>query len=70
MYLTHRDVDQLIDEIFLRLKISIQSAAYTVYRELTPATQKPMTQREFHVLFKDNWKIFGDLEDEENAQNY
>ena len=45
-----------------RVQLSIQAAAYAVYRELTPNTKKPISQRDFHKIFRDNWQAFAALE--------
>jgi hypothetical protein len=61
MHLNPRD-RQLLDEIVFDQRVSIQAAAYTVYIELTPNTTKPVSQREFHAKFKDNWSVFCKIE--------
>ena len=62
MYLSPRD-EEIINQIS-KVHISIQAAAYAVYRELTPNTKKPISQKDFHKIFKDNWQAFAALENE------
>ncbi len=57
----YRD-DELRDEIIFDQRVSIQAAAYTIYLQLTPNNQKPLTPREFQEKFIDNWEIFGNME--------
>ena len=63
MMLTTKDVD-IIDVIVSNQRINIQAAAYTIYAQIMPNNKKPISQREFHEKFSDNWKIFEDLESE------
>lgn len=60
----YRD-DELRDEILFDQRVSIQAAAYTIYLQLTPSNKKPLTPREFHDVFVDNWEIFGNMETKE-----
>lgn len=60
----YRD-DELRDEILFDQRVSIQAAAYTIYLQLTPSNKKPLTPREFHDVFVDNWEIFGNMESKE-----
>lgn len=60
----YRD-DELRDEILFDQRVSIQAAAYTIYLQLTPSNKKPLTPREFHDVFVDNWEIFGNIESKE-----
>jgi hypothetical protein len=72
MRLTPRDeeiVDEIVYEIVTDLHVSIQAAAYTAYVQLTPNNKKPVSQREFHQIFKDNWQAFYSLEIEEKEQD-
>ena len=56
---------EVIAEVIMQDQhISIQAAAYTIYVELTPSNKKPLSQREFNILFIDNWRAFAALEDE------
>lgn len=68
MYLTHRD-EEIIDMIVFDQCVSIQAAAYAAYVQLTPNNKKPISQREFHQIFKDNWQAFYSLEIEDSKQN-
>ena len=61
---TIRD-EEMINEIIHEQRLCIQAAAYTIYVQLTPNNKKPLSQREFHKEFKDNWNIFQSLELEE-----
>lgn len=54
--------EEMIDVITSEHRASIQSAAYTIYVELTPNNKKPISQREFHQKFRDNWEFFMKLE--------
>ncbi len=62
--ITGRD-EEMINILVDNQRINIQAAAYTAYVEMTPSNKKPISQREFHQKFNDNWKIFRDLEGEE-----
>ncbi len=64
MYLTPKD-KEIIDTIVTDQRVSIQTATYTAYVELTPKNKKPISQREFHQIFKDNWQVFFDIEESE-----
>lgn len=68
MYLNPRD-REIIETILFEQRISIQTAAYTVYEQLTPNNKKPISQREFHRAFKDSWQAFLDLENEECSED-
>ena len=61
--LTSRD-DEIIEQIVHNQRINLQAAAYTIYVQMTPNNKKPLSQREFHQVFRDNWKIFQQLEQE------
>lgn len=63
MHLTPRD-QNVIDQLSFDQRVSTQSAAYTIYVALTPSNKKPVSQREFHNLFRDNWEAFARLEDQ------
>lgn len=63
MYLTPRD-EEILQRVSVDLHVSIQAAAYTTYLELTPANKKPISQREFHSRFRDNWEVFLRIENE------
>lgn len=67
MHLTFRD-EEIVRLISTHQQVSIEAAAYAVYRELT--NKKTITQREFHRTFKDNWKMFADLCNEEYDKGY
>lgn len=54
--------EEIIELIKFDQHVSIQAAAYTAYVELTPNNKKPISQREFHQIFKDNWLAFHSLE--------
>lgn len=62
--ITGHDED-IIDVIVDNQRINIQAAAYTIYLAMTPNNKKPISQREFHQKFNDNWKIFQDIERED-----
>ncbi len=62
----YRD-DELHDDILFDQRISIQAAAYTIYFQLTPNNKKPITPREFHDRFIDNWEIFANMECQEKS---
>lgn len=47
---------EMIEEIVLEQRTSIQAAAYTIYCEICKS--KPMTPQEFHKRFVDYWDIF------------
>lgn len=68
MYLTPRD-EEIIDIILNDQHVSIQAAAYAAYVQLTPNNKKPISQREFHQIFKDNWRAFNSLEIEDFERN-
>lgn len=68
MYLTRRD-EEIIDIIMHDQRVSIQAAAYATYVQLTPNNKKPVSQREFHQIFKDNWQAFNSLEIEDAERN-
>jgi hypothetical protein len=68
MHLTTRD-EEIVMQISYDQRVSIQAAAYAVYAELTPNNKKPISQREFHRIFKDNWQAFGALENEESDED-
>ncbi len=59
---------EIIGEIVQEQRISIQAAAYTIYVQLTPNNKKPLSQREFHREFMDNWQAFQLLESEESSE--
>jgi hypothetical protein len=65
MYLTHKD-EEIINMITFDQRVSIQAAAYAAYVQLTPNNKKPVSQREFHQIFKDNWQAFYSLEIEDS----
>lgn len=54
--------EEIIDLIKIDQHVSIQAAVYTAYVELTPNNKKPISQRAFHQIFKDNWQAFYSLE--------
>lgn len=64
MYLTPHD-NEIIKEIVFEQRVSIQAAAYAAYVQLTPNNRKPVSQREFHQVVKDNWQAFYSLEIED-----
>lgn len=68
MYLTPRD-EEIIDIILNDQRVSIQAAAYAAYVQLTPNNKKPVSHREFHQIFKDNWQAFYSLEIEDSERN-
>lgn len=68
MRLTLRD-EEIINMIVTDQRVSIQAAAYGAYVQLTPNNKKPISQREFHQIFKDNWQAFHSLEIEESEQD-
>ena len=68
MHLTPRE-KELIDIILHEQVVSIQAAAYVAYVQLTPNNKKPVSQREFHQIFKDNWRAFNSLEIENYERN-
>jgi hypothetical protein len=63
MRLTPRD-EEIVRQISFDQHVIIQAVAYTAYVELTPNNKKPISQRDFHELFKDNWRVFADLVNE------
>lgn len=67
MYLTPRD-EEIINAIIADQRVSIQAAVYAAYVQLTPSNKKPVSQREFHQIFKDNWQAFNSLEIEDYEQ--
>ncbi|WML51698.1 hypothetical protein RCG17_20005 [Neobacillus sp. PS3-12] len=67
MYLNPRD-EEIINAIITDQRVSIQAAVYAAYVQLTPSNKKPVSQREFHQIFKDNWQAFNSLEIEDNEQ--
>ena len=68
MRLTPRD-EEIIDIIVFEQRVSIQASAYAAYVQLTPNNKKPVSQREFHQIFKDNWQAFYSLEIENSEQD-
>lgn len=54
---------ELLNAILFDNRVSIQAAAYAVYVQLNP--KRPISPREFHKEFLDNWQIFNSLEWEE-----
>lgn len=68
MHLTPRD-KEIINTIVTDQRVSIQAAAYAAYVQLTPNNKKPVSQREFHQIFKDNWQAFYSLEIEDSEQD-
>lgn len=67
MRLTPREeelVDIIVEELSIEQRKSLQAAAYTLYQQLTPNNKKPITPREFHNAFKDNWIAFAHIEEE------
>jgi hypothetical protein len=48
--------EEMLDIIVSDERASIQAAAYTIYSELVKT--KPISQREFHQKFIDNWDFF------------
>ncbi|WP_414150644.1 hypothetical protein ACIZ62_16415 [Acetobacterium carbinolicum] len=68
MRLTPQD-EEIIETIKFDQHVSIQAAAYAVYVGLTPNNKKPISQREFHQIFKDNWQAFCSLEIENSEQD-
>ena len=57
----YRD-DDLTEKLSFDQRVSIQAAAYTMYLQLTPDNKKPITARQFHELFVDNWNIIATFE--------
>ncbi len=57
--------EDLCDDVVFEQRTSIQAAAYTIYLQLTPNSKKPLTPREFHALFVNNWEIFGEIENQQ-----
>lgn len=53
MYITPRD-EEIIDMIVFDQYMIMQAAAYTAYVQITPNDKKPVSQRAFHQIFKDN----------------
>lgn len=68
MHLTPYD-KKIVNTIVTDQRVSIQAAAYAAYVQLTPNNKKPVSQREFHQIFEDNWQIFYSLEIEETEQD-
>lgn len=68
MYLTAKD-EEFLQNIQFDQHVSIQAAVYAAYVELTPSNKKPISQREFHGLFRDNWQVFAALEEEEYGRD-
>lgn len=68
MHLTPRD-EVITEMIGLDQRVSIQAAAYATYVQLTPNNKKPISQREFHQIFKDNWQAFYSFEIEDSEQD-
>jgi hypothetical protein len=68
MHLTPRD-EEIIEMIVTDQRVSIQAAAYAAYAQLMPSNQKPVSQREFHQNFKDNWQAFYSFEIEDSEQD-
>ena len=62
--MTPREKDFMAD-LVNEHRTSVQEAAYTIYTEMLPNNRKPMSPRDFHTRFKDNWIAFAHLEDEE-----
>lgn len=60
--MTFRDEEKL-DSIAVDQRVCIQAAAYTAYVELL-GNKKPLSPREFHQKFTDNWTSFMDIEKE------
>lgn len=58
--------EDLRDDVVFEQRASIQAAAYTIYLQLAPNTKNPLTPREFHALFANNWEIFADIENKNN----
>ncbi len=67
MYLNSKD-EKMVDLIVNEQRISIQTASYLLYRELTPNNKKPMSPSEFHKEFKQNWLIFAQMEKDEELE--
>ena len=53
-----RSDQEMVDMLSSDNRAAIQAAAYTIYVELTPNNKKPISQREFHQKFRDNWEFF------------
>ena len=68
MYLTPHD-EEIVKRIGIDQRVSIQAAVYTAYVQLTPNNKKPVSQREFRQVFKDNWEEFYSVEMEEIDQD-
>lgn len=67
MYLNSKD-EKMVDLIVTDQRISIQTASYLLYRELTPNNKKHMSPSEFHKEFKQNWLIFAQMEKDEELE--
>ena len=66
MYLTPQERrEQMVGDIIFEQRTSILAAAYTVYMQLTSNNKKPISQRQFHREFNDNWDAFSNLLSEE-----
>lgn len=53
---------ELLEEIVYQDRVSVQAAAYTIYVQMTPNNKKPISPREFHREFVDNWEMFNKIE--------
>lgn len=58
--------EEMVQTIIQNERASVQAAAYTIYFESTKG--KPLSPREFHVKFADNWEVFMKLELEQPDQ--
>lgn len=56
---------ELVQALIVETRNSVQAAAYVLYLQLKPANKQLLTQRQFHEIFKDNWMIFAQFEEEE-----
>lgn len=55
--------EQMIEQIVENERASVQAAAYLLYTELIKG--KPMSAKEFHVKFVENWEVFMGIEQRE-----
>ena len=48
----------LLKEMTDEIRATVQAAAYAIYFELTPDNKKPLSPREFHLRYRDNWEFY------------
>jgi hypothetical protein len=68
VYISPRE-EEVMRQVSLDHRVTALSAAYTLYVEITPGNKKPLSQRDFYRLYRDNWDVFYKLEAEGTGQS-